>query len=101
MRLANYVVTLDCLGRHVDAEQITLECLQVSRRMFGLDHPNTLASMANYAVTLENLGRFAEAQPVFLECVEISRRVFGADHPETLRHQANLEAANALAEAAG
>ena len=71
-------------GYYSDAVKYCRRCLQISERMVGKEHPNTLRSMNNLAAMYDNMGRLNEAVKVFESCLEIRKRVLGEEHPDTL-----------------
>ena len=84
-------VSYGALGTKPD-EQVRLltQSLETSRRVLGLDHPRTLATMGNLAVVHREAGRHAEAI-VLLEQVRDSReRRLGDRHPSALIAMSDL-----------
>ena len=78
-------------GRSRDrAEPLLDERLEVSRRVLGEEHPDTLASMNNLAVLYLDQGKYAEAEPLLVKALEVGRRVLGEEHPDTLVSMNNL-----------
>ena len=66
------------------------EALEVQRRVLGLEHPNTLASMNNLANVLQEQGQWQEAEQIHREVLEVRRIVLGQEHPDTLASMHNL-----------
>ena len=58
--------------------------LDLSRRVLGPEHPDTLVSMNNLAATLQAQGDLAGARGLQEQVLDLSRRVLGAEHPDTL-----------------
>lgn len=56
--------------------------LAARERVFGTDHPRTLASRNNLAVAYRETGRAAEAIPLCEQNLEACERLLGADHPK-------------------
>jgi tetratricopeptide (TPR) repeat protein len=54
------------------------------RRVLGIDHADTIATVNNYAQVLRALGRVADAEPYAHQALLAYRRVLGEDHPTTL-----------------
>jgi hypothetical protein len=65
------------------------ELLDVRRRLLGLEHPDTLATMNNLGTSLGYQGKHAEAEQMQRELLELQRRVLGPEHPETLATTSN------------
>jgi tetratricopeptide (TPR) repeat protein len=57
--------------------------LNVGRRVWGPDHPQTLAALYNLALAIKSQGRFAEAEQMYRDGLAIQRRVLGSEHPNT------------------
>jgi serine/threonine protein kinase/tetratricopeptide (TPR) repeat protein len=82
------------------------ECLEISRRVLGEEHPQTLEVMLNLGNVCRRLGRYDEAITLLRESSEACRRALGDEHPQTLRSlvmlaatykkQGHLEEAQAL-----
>ena len=68
------------------------DCLEMRKRVLGLEHPDTLRSMHGLAETYVSLGRSTEALKLYEECVEIRKRVLGPEHPDTLQSMNGLAA---------
>jgi hypothetical protein len=64
-----------------DLEEKTLE---ISRRVLGTEHPDTLISRNNLAAIFAREGRTQEAIELFEETIELTIKVFGTEHPNTL-----------------
>ncbi|WP_406673533.1 tetratricopeptide repeat protein [Nonomuraea sp. N2-4H] len=65
------------LGRLDEAETELRAVLEVRRRVFGEEHPDTLTSRGNLASVLGNLGRLEEAEAGHRAVLEARRRVLG------------------------
>ena len=59
-------------------------------RVFGPEHPVTLAAMNNLALSLKNQDRLEDALALQLETLKLSRKVLGDDHRNTLTAMSNL-----------
>ena len=84
----------DCDGQYAEAERIRREVLDVERRVFGEEHPRTLASTGLLAQLLSNLPpdqrKYAEAERIGREVLGVSRRVLGEEHQITLISASSL-----------
>ena len=94
MAHANYASALAGNGNAAEAESEYRALLQDLVRVFGAEHPFTLANRNNLAVVLKAQGRHAEAEQEQRAGLQIRERVLGAAHPDTLASRNNL--ANAL-----
>lgn len=77
------------------AEEIERDLLITMRRVFGAEHPTTLAASMNLAHTLDSQGKHSDAVVLFRDILAVQCRVLGPDDPCTLRSHANM--ANAVA----
>ena len=78
------------VGKYAEAEKLYRETLDAHRRVFGPEHPRTLALMDDLAETLSHERRFAEAEKLRRETLALYRRVLGPEHRDTLLSMANL-----------
>lgn len=69
----------------VVAQALFNRALEISRKLHGDDHPDTLAALHGMASLLNSEGRNAEAEQLLLKVVQGRRRVLGEDHPDTLK----------------
>ena len=87
-RLLNLALILEDLEEYQEAEE---RLWQVSVKVLGQKHPDTLTSMVNLASTYRNQGRWKEAQELDVKVIiETSSRMLGAEHLDTLTSMANL-----------
>ncbi|KAF1944328.1 HET-domain-containing protein [Clathrospora elynae] len=77
-------------GRWGEAEELQVQVMETRKRVLGVEHPSTLASMANLASTYRNQGRWKEAEELQAKELGICSRVLGEEHPDTLTSMANL-----------
>ena len=64
--------------------------LPACERVFGAEHPDTLAVRANLAFWTGAAGDPAAARDQFAALLPVCERVLGAEHPDTLAARANL-----------
>jgi hypothetical protein len=67
-----------------------MQIIETKKRVLGIEHPDTLASMNNLALTYENQGRWKEAEELGMHVIETKKRVLGIEHPDTLASMSNL-----------
>jgi hypothetical protein len=77
-------------GSYVTARTLQEQVLEVSRRILGEEHPDTLISMNNLAGTLRAQGDLAGARTLLEQDLEVRRRILGEEHPDTLISMDNL-----------
>lgn len=99
------------IGRYADAEPLVAKCLELSRKMLGENHPDTLSSISTLALLYKiqgeiihrlhilvsrshywifYTGRYADAEPLYKQCLELRRTELGEKHPSTLASMSNL-----------
>ena len=59
--MANLALTYSKQGRWKEAEELFVQVMEISKTVFGAEHPSTLTSMANLAFTWRSLGRTGDA----------------------------------------
>ncbi|HAJ63670.1 MAG TPA: tetratricopeptide repeat protein, partial [Cyanobacteria bacterium UBA8543] len=58
-------------GLYALAEPWFQQCLELSKRLLGQEHPDVATSLNNLAGLYESQGRFAEAEPLYLQALEL------------------------------
>ena len=66
-------------------------------RMYGRDHPGTIAAHASLASALRSAGKLKDAIAQYERVLADRERVEGADHPDTIAARANLAYAYRIA----
>ena len=77
-------------GAYGLAETLYRHVLEITRRVLGDEHPDTLGSMNNLAETLRAQGDLDGARRIQEQVLETRRRILGDDHPDTLASMNNL-----------
>ena len=57
-----------------EAEQLQIQVMEMRKKLYGAEHPQTLSIMANLASTYMNQGRWNEAMRLKLEVMKIKTR---------------------------
>jgi tetratricopeptide repeat protein len=86
----NLAETLREHGDLAGARGLQEQVLDLSRRVLGAEHPDTLTSMNNLASTLQAQGDLAGARGLHEQALDIRRRVLGGEHPNTSVSAFNL-----------
>jgi hypothetical protein len=68
-------------GESPAARAVCEQLLDRWRRLFGPDHPDTLAAASTFTVALVSVGEAEPARALGEDTLQRSRRVFGPDHP--------------------
>nr|CDP26075.1 Putative kinesin light chain [Podospora anserina S mat+] len=78
------------LGKYKEAEQMYRQTLQLSEKVLGKEHPDTLTSMNDLALVLYSQGKYEEAAKIHRQELQLSEKVLGKEHPGTLTSMNNL-----------
>ena len=84
------VFSLLLLGRLDEAEKLEVDVMELSKKLLGAEHPDTLISMGNLALTYKGKGRWNVAEKLEVDVMELRKRLLGAEHPDTLTSMAYL-----------
>ncbi|WP_287661177.1 tetratricopeptide repeat protein [Microcystis sp. M049S2] len=57
------------------------QCLEVTRRRLGEEHPDVATSLNNLAALYYLQGRYTEAEPFLLEALDLRKRLLEENHP--------------------
>jgi tetratricopeptide (TPR) repeat protein/tRNA A-37 threonylcarbamoyl transferase component Bud32 len=82
--------TYRALGDYAAARPHLERAVEVSRRVLGEEHPDTLRSVNTLALLYQQQGQLADAEPLFAQALAVRRRVLGEEHPDTLDSTNNL-----------
>jgi tetratricopeptide (TPR) repeat protein len=88
--LVALVSFLHSRGQYGEAMSLARCGLELSERVLGPEHPDTLASMNGMAELLYSMGDHAGAEPLLRRALEARERVLGPDHPDTMESVNNL-----------
>lgn len=82
--MSNLASVLEAKGDLSGAEDLRLDCLEVSKLNSGKDHPSSLSCMHALAKLYQTQGRAEEAESLLTECLKLRRVKVGPDHADTL-----------------
>jgi eukaryotic-like serine/threonine-protein kinase len=71
-------------NRYPEAEALQNQAPEISRRILGREHPETLTSINNLADVYAAEGKYTRAEVLFSQTLQIRRRALGPEHPDTL-----------------
>jgi eukaryotic-like serine/threonine-protein kinase len=80
----------DNLGLISEGKGLVERAAELQRKVLGVDHPETLASMDLIGKTLTEQGHFVEAERQHRETLAGRMRVLGAEHRDTLHSMSRL-----------
>jgi tetratricopeptide (TPR) repeat protein len=78
------------LGRWSEQYEIQSFHLVKTRKIFGVEHPATLASVSDLARVLQDQGKYAAAEEMNRRALTGREKVLGVEHPHTLTSVSNL-----------
>ncbi len=85
MSLKNHIaLSLVAMKRHVEAEPLYREVLQVRQVTLGKESWDTVTSIESLGNCLRAQGKLREAEPYLREALESHRRMRGDEHPRTI-----------------
>ena len=64
--------------------------MEMSKKLLGAEHPDTLTIMGNLANTYSNQGRWNEAEELQVLIISIKKKLLGAEDPGTLMSMEDL-----------
>ena len=68
-------------GLYAQAEPWFEQCLEVSKKRLGDNHPYVAQSLNNLAGVYKSQGRYDEAEPLYQQALELMRHLRGEEHP--------------------
>ena len=78
------------VGQWREAEKLFVQVEEITLRVHGAEHPDTLSAMGNLASTYRHQGRWKEAEQLELQVKDGRLKVLGEEHPDTLLAMGNL-----------
>ncbi|ETN44018.1 uncharacterized protein HMPREF1541_10883 [Cyphellophora europaea CBS 101466] len=79
----NLASTFGNQGRWREAEELFMQVMEISVRVLGKEHPDTLTCMNNLAHTLKHTRSLGEAMELLNSCLKLCIKILGATHPNT------------------
>jgi tetratricopeptide (TPR) repeat protein len=68
-------------GLYDQAEPWFKQCLEVTKKRLGDNHPAVAASLNNLAGLYSDQGRYADAEPLYQQALQLMRHLLGEEHP--------------------
>ncbi|MCL6752328.1 tetratricopeptide repeat protein [Nostoc sp. CCCryo 231-06] len=66
------------------------QCLKVTKKRLGEEHPSVAVSLNNLALLYRSQGRYSEAEPLFIQALALLRKLLGEEHPSVAQSLNNL-----------
>jgi tetratricopeptide (TPR) repeat protein len=77
-------------GLYALAEPWLQQCLELSQRLLGQDHPHVAASLNNLAGLYYSQGLYQQAEPLLVKALELNQRLLGGNHLDIAQSLNNL-----------
>jgi tetratricopeptide (TPR) repeat protein len=68
-------------GLYAQAEPWFKQCLEVTKKRLGDNHPYVAQSLNNLAGLYKSQGRYADAEPLYQQALQLMRHLRGEEHP--------------------
>ncbi|ACC82962.1 tetratricopeptide repeat protein [Nostoc punctiforme] len=68
------------------------QCLEVTKKRLGEEHPDVATSLNNLAYLYYSQGRYSEAEPLCIQALALRRKLLGEEHPDVATSLNNLAA---------
>ncbi|ETS85342.1 hypothetical protein PFICI_03367 [Pestalotiopsis fici W106-1] len=78
------------LGEYAAAETMHRKAYKLSKKLQGISHPDTLATINDIAEALYHQGQYPEATIMHRKTLELRTEILGAEHLDTLVSMGNL-----------
>ncbi|MEH2035329.1 tetratricopeptide repeat protein [Nostoc sp.] len=66
------------------------QCLEVTKKRLGEEHPFVAESLNNLALLYESQGRYSEAEPLYIQDLALTRKLLGEEHLDVATSLNNL-----------
>ena len=64
--------------------------MDMTKKLHGAEHPDTLYSMTNLASIYQSQRRWNEAEQLDVQVMDMTKKLLGEEHPDTLSSMASL-----------
>ncbi|MEH2007151.1 tetratricopeptide repeat protein [Nostoc sp.] len=68
------------------------QCLEVTKKRLGEEHPDIATRLNNLALLYNSQGRYSEAEPLYIQALALTRKLLGEEHPSVATSLNNLAA---------
>ncbi|MEH2389220.1 MAG: tetratricopeptide repeat protein, partial [Nostoc sp.] len=66
------------------------QCLEITKKRLGEEHPNVASSLNNLAYLYYCQGRYSQAEPIYIQALALTRKLLGEEHPDVAQSLNNL-----------
>ena len=78
------------MGKYPEAEKLEIQVLDVTNRILGVKHPDTIRAMGNLASTYQSLEKYTEAEKLKIQVLNARNRILGKKHSDTIYSMGSL-----------
>ncbi|WP_372726704.1 tetratricopeptide repeat protein [Nostoc sp. TCL26-01] len=77
-------------GLYNQAEPWYEQCLEITKKRLGEEHPSVATSLNNLAGLYDSQGRYSKAEPLYIQALALWRKLLGEEHPSVATSLNNL-----------
>ncbi|MEH2386054.1 MAG: tetratricopeptide repeat protein [Nostoc sp.] len=77
-------------GLYDKAEPWYKQCLEITKKRLGEEHPSVATSFNNLAGLYYSQGKYSEAEPLLTQALALWRKLLGEEHPDAATSLSNL-----------
>ncbi|MBW4446067.1 MAG: tetratricopeptide repeat protein [Spirirestis rafaelensis WJT71-NPBG6] len=77
-------------GLYDKAEPWLKQCLEVTKKRLGEEHPDVATSLNNLALVYRHQGHYSKAELLYRKALELMRHLLGEEHPDVAASLNNL-----------
>ncbi len=77
-------------GLYDQAEPWYEQCLEITKKRLGEEHPDVATSLNNLASLYYFQGKYSEAEPLYQHTLQLTQRLLGEEHPDVASSLNNL-----------
>jgi tetratricopeptide (TPR) repeat protein len=79
-------------GLYTQAEPWFEQCLEITKKRLGAEHPDVATSLNNLALLYRYQGRYSQAELFYIQALALRLKLLGAEHPDVANSLNNLAA---------
>ncbi|MBC1237143.1 FxSxx-COOH system tetratricopeptide repeat protein [Nostoc sp. 2RC] len=77
-------------GLYTQATPWCQQCLEITKKRLGEEHPSVASSLNNLAFLYNSQGRYSQAEPLYQQALALSCKLLGEEHPSVATSLNNL-----------
>ncbi len=88
--MSNLAAILVSRTKYAEAESLQLQSLEITKKLFGDQHPNITNGLNTLAFIYQQKGDFKKAEVMYLEALNRCKQGLGDQHPSLVSYLSNL-----------